>query len=252
MTKFTATNPQPGHFYAVGIGPGSPDLLTLRAARLVEQCDVILSPQARTATKSLALEAVRPFLSNQEIIVLNYPMERNDQRTRQRWQQLADDVVQRCAHGQSVVQVTLGDPLIFATSSYLLQALADQMPADHLHVVPGISAFQTSASRFGEVLTLQEDRLTLMSATNLDAVAQALDHCETLVLYKAGGCIDSLMELLRQRNLLSQARLVSCGEQGDHELLVDDLSQWTMTPLSYMTTLIVKIGQRGWQENAAS
>jgi len=252
MTEFTATNPKPGHFYAVGIGPGAPDLLTLRAARLVEQCDVILSPQARTATKSLALEAVRPFLNKQEIIVLNYPMERNDQRTRQRWQQLADDVVQRCAHGQSVVQVTLGDPLIFATSSYLLQALANHMPADHLHVVPGISAFQTSASRFGEVLTLQEDRLTLMSATNLDAVAQALDHCETLVLYKAGGCIDSLMELLRQRNLLSQARLVSCGEQGDHELLVDDLSQWTMTPLSYMTTLIVKIGQRGWQENAAS
>ncbi len=91
-----------------------------------------------------------------------------------------------------------------------------------------------------------------MSATNLDAVAQALDHCETLVLYKAGGCIDNLMELLRQRNLLSQARLVSCGEQGDHELLVDDLSQWTITPLNYMTTLIVKIGQRGWQENAAS
>jgi len=252
MTEFTTTNPQPGHFYAVGIGPGSPDLLTLRAARLVEQCDVILSPQARTATKSLALEAVRPFLSNQEIIVLNYPMERNDQRTRQRWQQLADDVVQRCAHGQSVVQVTLGDPLIFATSSYLLQALADHMPADHLHVVPGISAFQTSASRFGEVLTLQEDRLTLMSATNLDAVAQALDQCETLVLYKAGGCIEALMDLLRPRNLLSRARLVSCGEQGDHELLVDDLSQWTMTPLSYMTTLIVKIGQRGWQENAAS
>ncbi len=252
MTEFTTIKPEPGHFYAVGIGPGSPDLLTLRAARLVEHCDVILSPQAKTATKSLALEAVRPFLNDQEIIVLSCPMERNDQKTRQRWQQLADDVVQRCANGQSVVQVTLGDPLIFATSSYLLQALADQMPANHLHVVPGISAFQTSASRFAEVLTLQEDRLTLMSATNLDAVTQALDHCETLVLYKAGGCIEALMDLLRRRNLLSRARLVSCGEQGNHELLVDDLSQWTMTPLSYMTTLIVKIGQRGWQENAAS
>jgi precorrin-2/cobalt-factor-2 C20-methyltransferase len=244
--------PRAGHFYAIGIGPGSPDLLTLRAARLVEQCDVILSPQAKNAAKSLALEAVRPFLADQEIIILNYPMERNDQKTRQRWQQLADDVTRRCEAGQSVVQVTLGDPLIFATSSYLLQSLAERMPAERLHVVPGISAFQTSASRFAEALTLQEDRLTLMSATNLDAVSQALDQCETLVLYKAGSCIKELMELLRQHNLLSQARLVSCGEQGNHELVVDDLSQWTLAPLSYMTTMIVKIGQRGWLEETAS
>jgi precorrin-2/cobalt-factor-2 C20-methyltransferase len=252
MTECITTKPQPGHFYAVGIGPGCPDLLTLRAARLVEQCDVILAPQAKTAAKSLALEAVRPFIRHQEVIVHTYPMERNEHNTRQRWQNLAEDVVNHCAAGQSVVQVTLGDPLIFATSSYLLQALAAHMPPDHLHVVPGISAFQTSASRFAEVLTLQEDRLTLMSATNLDAVAQALDHCETLVLYKAGGCIEELMELLRRRNLLSRARLVSCGEQGEHELLVDDLSQWNMTPLSYMTTLIVRIGQRGWQKDTTA
>ncbi|MCA1797173.1 MAG: precorrin-2 C(20)-methyltransferase [Geobacteraceae bacterium] len=244
-------NPASGHFYAVGIGPGAPDLLTLRAARLVEGCDVILAPQARNTTRSLALEAVRPFIQHQEVMLQNYPMERNDQKTRQRWEQLADSVAQRCENGQSVVQVTLGDPLIFATSAYLLQSLAQRMPGAHIHVVPGISAFQTAASRFAEVLTLQEDRLTLMSATNLDAVAQALDQCETLVLYKAGTCIEALVELLRQRNLLSRACLVSCGEQGDHELLVEDLSQWDMTPLSYMTTLIVKIGRRTWQEDVS-
>ncbi|MDD2557673.1 MAG: SAM-dependent methyltransferase, partial [Desulfuromonas sp.] len=140
--------------------------------------------------------------------------------------------------------------LIFATSSYLLQSLAELMPTTHLHVVPGISAFQTAASRFAEVLTLQEDRLTLMSATNLDAVGQALDQCETLVLYKAGACIGALLKLLRQRNLLSKARLVSCGEQGEHELLVEDLSRWDPIPLGYMTTMIIKLGQRGWVENS--
>lgn len=243
------TVPQAGHFYAVGIGPGAPDLLTLRAAHLVEYCDAILSPQAENSDKSLALEAVRPFLKHQEIIVHNYPMERNAQKTRLRWHQLATDVAKRCSTGQAVVQVTLGDPLIFATSSYLLQSLAELMPATHLHVVPGISAFQTAASRFAEVLTLQEDRLTLMSATNLDAVALALEQCETLVLYKAGACIEALLKLLRQRNLLSNARLVSCGEQGEHELLVEDLSRWAPIPLGYMTTMIIKIGQRGWVEN---
>ena len=240
--------PQPGHFYAVGIGPGSPDLLTLRAVHLVELCDTIISPQAKGSAKSLALEAVRPFLNKQEILVNNYPMERNEQKTRERWQSFAEDVAKRCASGESVVQITLGDPLIFATSSYLLQGLTELMPTAKIHVVPGISAFQTAASRLAETLTLQEDRLTLMSATDLDAVEKALGQCETLVLYKAGTGIEALMDLLRQHKLLDRARLVSCCEQGDHELLVDDLSCWQVQPLNYMTTMIVKIGSRSWQE----
>lgn len=244
----TTMAPQAGHFYAIGIGPGSPDLLTLRAARLVEQCDTLISPQAHGSAKSLALEAVRPFLDRQEIIVTNYPMERNGQKTRQRWQQLAEEVARRCAAGESVVQITLGDPLIFATSSYLLQSLAELLPGANIHVVPGISAFQTAASRLAETLTLQEDRLTLMSATDLSAVEKALGQCETLVLYKAGGCIEALLDLLRRHRLLDRARLVSCCEQGEHELLVEDLSQWRIQPLNYMTTMIVRIGNRSWQE----
>ncbi len=246
--SMTTMSPQSGHFYAVGIGPGSPDLLTLRATRLVEQCDTVISPQAQGSAKSLALEAVRPFIDKQKIIVNNYPMERNGHKTRERWQLFAKDVVKRCAAGESVVQITLGDPLIFATSSYLLQSLTDLMPKANIHVVPGISAFQTAASRFVETLTLQEDRLTLMSATDLHAVENALAQCETLVLYKAGGCIEALMELLRRHNLLDRARLVSCCEQGDNELLVADLSCWQIQPLNYMTTMIVKISNRSWQE----
>jgi precorrin-2/cobalt-factor-2 C20-methyltransferase len=247
-TSFTSIKPLPGHFYAVGIGPGSPDLLTLRAAHLVEKCDTIISPQAKGSAKSLALEAVRPFLNKQEILVNNYPMERNEQKTRQRWQLFAEEVARRCAAGESVVQITLGDPLIFATSSYLLQSLTELIPTAKIHVVPGISAFQTAASRLAETLTLQEDRLTLMSATDLGAVEKALGQCETLVLYKAGTGIEALMDLLRRHNLLARARLVSCCEQGDHELLVDDLSSWQAQPLNYMTTMIVKISNRSWQE----
>ncbi len=243
---------QPGHFYAVGVGPGSPDLLTLRAAGIIGSCDAVISPQAKDSSKSLALEAIRPFLGTQEILLNTYRMERNDRRTRDRWEALAEEVARRCEKGESVVQVTLGDPLVFATSSYLLQALAERLSPERLHVVPGISAFQTSASRFAEVLTLQEDRLMLMSATDLQAVEQALDRCETLVLYKAGGNIEALVALLRKRGLLGNARLVSCGEQGEHELLLRDLTDWEPTPLNYMTTMIVRIGNRPWQEGESA
>ena len=240
--------PQSGHFYAVGVGPGDPDLLTLRAARLIENADVILAPQSKNSKNSLALHAIEPLLKDQEIVVSQYPMVRDNGKTRERWNSWALDIADRCRRGQSVVQVTLGDPLIFATSSYLLEALAEQLPAGSLHVEPGISAFQMTASCFSEALTLQEDRLMIMSATDLQAVEKALDQCETLVLYKAAGDLPGLLALLRQRKLLSAARLVSAGGQGAHELRVADLNLWQPVKLGYMTTMIIHIGTRCWQE----
>lgn len=243
---------QAGHFYAVGVGPGDPDLLTLRAAKLIKEADVILAPQSKKSKNSIALQAIAPLLDNQEVIVSQYPMVRDNSKTRERWGRLADDVNDRCQRGQSVVQITLGDPLIFATSSYLMEALAEKMPREKLHVEPGISAFQMTASCFNEALTLQEDRLLLMSATDLHAVENALGQCETLVLFKAAGDLPGLMALLEKHNLLPNARLVSAGGQSDNEISVADLSCWHAQKLGYMTTMIIHIGKRYWCEDVAS
>ena len=239
---------QPGHFYAVGIGPGSPDLLTVRAVRIIESADIILTPQAKGTNRSLALNAIEPYLREQEVLTVNYPMQRNGNNTRERWNSVAGEVLEKLQQGKSVAMITIGDPLIFATTSYLLYGLADALSKEKIHVVPGISAFQIGASRFHDPLTLQEDRLTLMSATDLQAVENALDHCETLVLYKAAGVIEELLEILWKRNLLSSSKLVSCAEQGDGELLIDGLENWTQDKLSYMTTMIIRIGNRDWRE----
>ena len=239
---------QPGHFYAVGIGPGSPDLLTIRAMRIIESADIILSPQAKGTNRSLALNAIEPYLREQQVMTVNYPMQRNGNNTRERWKTVAEEVLEKLQQGKSVAMITIGDPLIFATTSYLLYALADELDKEQIHLVPGISAFQIAASRFHEPLTLQEDRLTLMSATDLDAVENALDHCETLVLYKAAGVIYELLELLKNRNLLKSSKLVSCAEQGQGELLVDGLQNYKPHDLNYMTTMIIRIGNRDWRE----
>ncbi len=241
------TEAQPGNFYAIGIGPGASDLLTVRAVKIIESVDVILSPQAEGANRSLALAAIQPYLGQQELKTINYPMKRDEQSTQQRWDAVAEDVLAQCKEGKSVAMVTIGDPLIFATTSYLLQGLAKEMDKSRIQVVPGISAFQIAASRFHDPLTLQEDRLMLMSATDLDAVEAALDHCETLVLYKAGGVINELLNLLEKNRLLSSARLVSCAEQSVGELVINDLSDFSPDKMSYMTTMIIHCGRRNWQ-----
>ncbi len=244
----TINQAQPGHFYAIGIGPGASDLLTVRAVALIESADIILSPQAEGTNRSLALKAIKPYLHGQDIQTINYQMKRDGQSTRERWQNVAQNVLTHCQAGKSVAMITIGDPLIFATTSYLLQALAEEMDPRHIQVVPGISAFQIAASRFHDALTLQEDRLLLMSATDLEAVEAALTNCETLVLYKAGGVIQELLNLLKKYQLLAAARLVSCAEQGKGDLAIDNLTDFNPSAMSYMTTMIIHCGHRNWQE----
>lgn len=239
-------NAQPGHFYAVGVGPGAPDLVTLRAAALIRSADVIVAPRAKTAEKSLALVTVEGLLDGQEVIEHVYAMQRDLDRTMARWMEIARLVGRRCGEGESVVQITVGDPMIYSTSHYLLALVREMLPGEQIHVVPGISAFQAVASQFGETLSVQEDRMMLMPATDLELVEDALGRCETLVLYKAGRHIDKIADLLARKGLLDRARLVCNAEQEGKEFATTDLRRAAGGRYGYMATVIVHVGHKPW------
>jgi len=239
-------NAQPGHFYAVGVGPGAPDLLTLRAANLIQSADVIIAPRSRVSEESLALVTVRGLIGEQEVVQHVYAMTRDLDETVDRWTEMAELVSQRCKNGQSVVQITIGDPMIYSTSHYLLDLVKQVLPPERIHVVPGISAFQSVASSFAESLSIQEDRMMLMPATDLDRVEDALGRCETLVLYKAGKHISEIADLLKRKGLLGGARLVCNSEQQDKEFVTTDLLSAADGRHGYMATVIVHIDRKQW------
>lgn len=241
---------RPGCFYAVGIGPGASDLLTLRAARLIKTADVILAPRSEASRESLALKTIRGLVNGQKVIRHSYPMARNAARTDQCWREAADLVVRECRAGRSVVQITVGDPLLYSTSVYLIEHLRHVLSPSRIHVVPGITAFQAMAARFGEALAIQEDRLMLMPATDMRAVDRALKHCETLVLYKAGPRLRQLISLLKRRGLLANARLGCNVEQPDREIMFRKLSERSKDATAYMSTVIVHVGRRSWSDVA--
>jgi precorrin-2/cobalt-factor-2 C20-methyltransferase len=244
---------QPGHFYAVGVGPGSPDLITLRAAGFIESADTVIVPRSELAGESLALLTIRDLIDEQEVIEHIYPMKRDSAQTRACWAEVAVEVAARIGAGLSVVQVTIGDPMIYSTSSYLIESLVELLPADRIHVVPGISAFQATASLLGEPLTLQEDRLCIMPATDMEEVALALDRCETLVLYKVGPRLSRLGALLAARNLLDCARLACYVEQDGREAIFRDFREALCDEShGYMSTVIVRLGRRSWEQPRAA
>jgi len=241
-----------GHFYAVGVGPGSPDLLTLRAAELIRSADVVIAPRSRKSDVSLALRTVSDLVDGQEIIDHVFAMTRDVESTISSWAKVAQLVGRRCRAGQAVVQITIGDPLIYSTSCYLLALVRENLRNDCVHVVPGISAFQASACLLDEALTMQEDRMTVMPATDLARVEEALDHCETLVLFKAGKRIAELADLLDRRGLLGKARVVCYAEQPDRQFVSTDLREAANARHGYMATVLVHVGRQGWPDREAS
>lgn len=267
---------RPGCFYAVGIGPGASDLLTLRAVRLIKTADVILAPRSETSQESLALKTISGLLKDQKVIEHSYPMTSNAGRTSRCWRAAAKMVARECRAGKAVVQVTVGDPLIYSTSVYLIEHLQKMLPAARIRFVSGITAFQAMAARLGEALTIQDDRLMLLPATDLPAVDRAFKQCETLVLYKVGHRLPQLISLLRRRRLLSKARLAGRVEQPGREIVLPNLmlgnfkavgrgvpgllrrskafgyEGWTEPSennllTGYMSTVIVHIGRRKWR-----
>jgi precorrin-2/cobalt-factor-2 C20-methyltransferase len=244
MTDFTRA--LSGHLYLIGVGPGAPDLLTLRAVNILASVDVIIAPRSSASSESLALNVVRPHLRSQEVIEHIYPMERDNDQTARCWAQMADLSVERTNKDQSVAHITIGDPLIYSTGAYLVEQIGDRIPAEKMHVLSGISALQAVSALIGEPLLTQNDRLLLLPADNLDAVELALGQCETLVIYKIGARIEPLVNLLRRHGLVKGARLVCYAEQKREQVFID-LDQAHGERLGYMSTMIVHIGNRPWE-----
>jgi precorrin-2/cobalt-factor-2 C20-methyltransferase len=237
-----------GHFYVVGVGPGAPDLLTLRAANIIRSSDVLIAPRAETSTESLALDVARECIDGQEIVEQIYPMARDEQQTERCWAGIADLVIERCARGQAVAHLTIGDPLLYSTAGYLMDHIAGRLPEERWHVVPGISAFQAAAAATRQTLTRQNDRLTLMPAVNIPEVEAALGSCETLVLYKVGPRLARLTAALDERGYAGQATLVSHASQPGMETIQQGLRGASDARAGYMSTVILRLGRRGWRD----
>jgi precorrin-2/cobalt-factor-2 C20-methyltransferase len=237
----------PGDLYLIGVGPGAPDLLTLRAVNLLQSIDTIIAPRSSSASESLALRAIRPLLAGQEVIEHVYPMERDAAQTARCWRQMADLAVARLRQGKSVAHITIGDPLIYSTCAYLLEQLGDRIATENIHAISGISAMQAAAALLGTPLLTQNDRLMLLPADDLDAVEAALDACETLVIYKIGPRLTELMKILRRHKLEQSAQLVHRAEQEKEEIFTA-LDKVEGKRMGYMAVLIVHLGHRKWKQ----
>ncbi len=188
-------------FYAVGVGPGDPELITKKAERILSSVEVVCAPVTRPGESSFAFEIVRPLLDpeRQELLLQHFPMTSDRSELVPRWEEAARQVAERISAGKNVAFIAIGDPLLYATSIYLIEALRRNHPEVDIQVVPGISSINATSAAAGFPLADGTDRISILPATvGINQIAVALAHSETLVLLKVKPLFADILELLRQ------------------------------------------------------
>ena len=230
--------------YAVGVGPGDPELLTRKAERILRSVPVICAPTGAADAGSVALAIVEPFVdrSRQEVLTRVFPMRKDEAELLPFWEETAAEVAQRVRAGQDVAFITIGDPLLYSTFLYLYRIFRDQYPEIRIEIVPGITSVGAAAAAAGVPLGISADRLAILPATYEEAqLRQTLLDFDTVVLMKVSRIFDRVYRLLKELGLERSGVFVRRVGSSEEEV-VTDLASLVGRKLDYLSLLIVRKG----------
>ncbi|MBM7868112.1 precorrin-2 C(20)-methyltransferase [Heliobacterium gestii] len=228
-----------GTFTGIGVGPGDPELLTFKAARLISEADVIIAPLSKEGRESTALRIVQSHIGPEaQVCHLEFPMTLDAEKLARSWSENHQVILGFLRQGKKVVFITIGDPMVYSTYMYMYERLKEANVA--ITTVPGITSFTAASCRAGVPLAEAEETITIIPATtdceNLD---QLFALSDTLVLMKVYKNKDQIIDLLEKHGLKSRAVLISrCGLDG--EIIETDLDKVRGKAINYLSIIIAK------------
>ncbi len=234
-----------GTFYGIGVGPGYPELLTIKALNRLRSVDVICYPACRPGAGSYALRIVRELVGERaELKGLLFPMEREMERLVPIWKDSVAAIYDDLSAGREVAFITEGDPFFYSTFVYLYDLMRQLHPEVTVAVIPGVSSVMAASVRAGVPLAMADERMAVLPATYEGAfLKEALDRFDTVVFIKVSSVLPKLIALLEEMNLLDRAVMVErCGSA--EERLVRDLATLKEERLNYLSLVIVRKEER--------
>ncbi len=238
----SSANNCPAKIYAVGVGPGDPELLTRKAERIIRQVPVICSPTGAADAASYALSIVEEFLdrSRQEVLVQVFPMRKDPAELEPFWQEAAAQVAERVRQGLDVAFITIGDPFLYSTFLYLYRIFREQYPDIAIEVVPGISSVGAAAVAAGLPLGMASERIAILPATfETEKLLKTLIDFDTVVLMKVHRVFDQVYGMLKALGLEKKGAFIRRVGSSDEEVIFD-LESLVGQKLDYLSLLIVR------------
>lgn len=231
---------QIGTLYGVGVGPGDPDLITLKALRILERVPQIFAACSTKNSYSLALRIVQRHVNGAKITSLAFPMTKDAQILKEAWEANARRVLQVLLAGEDAAFITLGDPLTYSTYGYLLKTLKGLHPEVEVVTIPGITSFNAAAAVLNTPLAEGEESCYLVSGAMGGAkLRQVAQTAENIVMLKTYRHFDDICQTLEELDLMDRATYVRlCGLEG--EMVEKDLSALKGQKMPYLSMIIIK------------
>lgn len=153
--------------YGIGVGPGDKELLTVKAVRIIQSCDVIVAPSALEGGESIALETAREYIKEgTEVVIKHFPMGKKDRVIKAI--EAYEFIESRLAEGKNVAFLTIGDPYVYSTYSHLLSHVEEH--GFEVETIPGITSFCAAASLVDRTLVVGNENLVVMPATKVKEI----------------------------------------------------------------------------------
>ncbi|WP_461085466.1 precorrin-2 C(20)-methyltransferase [Streptomyces deserti] len=230
----------------VGVGPGDPELVTVKGVNALREADVVVVPVMDTGEKGRAEATVLHYVPEDRVVRVVFALnERSDRARREAaWDAAGERVAGLLKEHGRVAFATIGDPNVYSTFTYLAQTVAELVPGTVVETVPGITAMQDLAARSGAVLTEGTEPLTLVPVTAGSAVLKdALTGPGTVVAYKFGRQAQEVAEALRETGRIDDA--VWGSALGLPEESIRPAADLDGAPLPYLSTLIAPARRDG-------
>lgn len=225
-----------GTLYGVGVGPGDPELMTVKAWRLISMGKVI-AYLAANGGSSTARSIAAPFMPDDaEEIIIDMPMRVEREPGQQAYDEGAKRIAAHLSRGEDVVMLCEGDPFFYGSFMYIFERLSEQFKTV---VVPGVTSITAAAAVIGAPLCERDEILKVLPATMAEAdLRHELSTANAVAIIKVGRHFGKIKTLLRQLNLDTHATAVERATHDDQ--MIRDVTQITEDTLPYFTTIIVR------------
>lgn len=229
-----------GIFYGIGVGPGDPELLTVKAIKAIENVDVLIAPKTEKKEGSVALTVAKPYLKKDvEIVYQVFPMVKGfAENSTEAWEANKQEILALLQAGKNVAFLTIGDPMFYSTYIYIYRLLEHEDV--EIKTIPGIPAFAAIGSQLGYPIVEGDDVLTVIPATaSPEKVEKAMQAADNVVLMKVYKNFEEMADLLAKNDMAEQAVLVSRAGLDDEKIIYNIVAH-KKDKLNYLSTILTR------------